>query len=236
MPPQHHPPAAESRLESHNLAMDHPPPASGSLSAPSESGTHESVTPKPSDSSMPSSNATMIEPSSAPDSQNSMASSSARNQDPQLQVSSSDISQSTYGEVLDRDMTPPSSSSAYSSQEQPSQPLQYSSLKPYRPAVDENMSDDVETRTEGTPVENVSMERCESTQSSRSGSSVELAPGQKRTASGAVKNSIAPPGYNLGKPREPGHSRTMSSDSSSSKMAEVSHWLSSRSTYITNLL
>jgi hypothetical protein len=223
MPTQHQYPGIESRLDSHHPAMEHPPPATGALNGPSHDEGADSVTPKPTDDSILPSDSAVAEKPSDPDSQTSLASSSVVQKPfPRLQVASSDISQSTYGEVLERDMTPPSSSSAFSSQEQPSQPLKYASLEPYRPAVDETMSDDVETHSEATPVENdVPMDRRESVQSSRSGSSVELAPGQKRTASGAVKSDNAPKAQSPGKSREAAHERTMSSDSSGSKMAEV---------------
>jgi hypothetical protein len=215
----------ESRFEPHTVDMEYLPEPSISSNGPTAREVDASVMPKTTENSIPFSNTATTEKPSGASSQASMASSSsAQKPFPQLQVSSSDISQFTMGEILDRDMTPPSSSSAFSTQEQSSQPVQYSSLKPYRPVTDDNMSDDFETRTESTPAEgDVPMERRESSQSSKSGSSVELAPGQKRTASGAVKSNHAAVGNSPGKPTDATHTRTSSSESSGSKMAEVEH-------------
>lgn len=218
MPPQHHVLNANHDRSLQKLPAPSGNPSSTSLNKVHSRDMNDPAMPRPA-----TVRAGGTELSAGNDSQASNTSlSPTKTTFPQLQVSSSDVSQITFGDLADGDITPLTSSSVYSSQEQVTQPKHHSSLKPHRPLLedagfdprDEGAMDVVQSSE--TPTD-----RPRSRESSKTESSVDLAPGQKRTASGAIK-----PAEPVG-PQSPGksevlHRRTKSIESNGSKVAEVS--------------
>lgn len=140
-----------------------------------------------------------------------------------LKTASSDLSQSTYADMVDVDTTPPTSSSGLSNQDSMPHVGELHALpKPLGPA-----SADIYTQRIRQPPltsaggNNGLVPRYPSNGPSKGGLENVVAQGQKRTASGEVKQNKDMGSGGLGTGGIRGHSRTTSTTSNSNRIAEV---------------
>lgn len=140
-----------------------------------------------------------------------------------LKTASSDLSQSTSADMADVDTTPPTSSSGLSSQDiVPHVGESHALAKPLGAAP----ADIYTQRIQQPPltsagVNNGVVPRSRSNSPSKGGPENAVAQGQKRTASGEVKQNNDGVSGSLGTGGIRGHSRTISTTSNGNRIAEV---------------